>query len=495
MLCGKNIVSVHSLDKPYPVYCSPCWWGDNWDPFSAGRSYDSSRRFFEQYRAVFNAVPQLAMENDNGVGSENSEYCQDISRCKDCYLLTGSWHCRNVYYSTNCNHSRDLVDCDSTNLECELAYECSDSQHLYNSVFLRYSANCSGCSFGIDLKSCADCFCCVGLRQKQYCVFNEQYSASEYKEKIKAFDLRSYKTLKETQFSFEQFALKYPRRAVQQVNCEDCFGDNLFNCRDVFGFDTFNAEHCRYFYKGDSPVHCYDVHQSGNPQWCYDSVTPDDSYMACFTTWCWKGNRSIYYCDNCHSSKHLFGCVGLKRHEYCILNRQYSKDDYEALVPKIIEDMKQTGDWGEFFPEALSPFGYNETVAHEWFPLAKEQAAAKGLPWREIDPKEYMPATAVLSDLLQETPESIVKEILSCAECRRNYKIIRKELEFYQRMELALPRLCPSCRRQKRWALRNPYMLWRRTCAKCGTAVHTVYSEKRPERVYCEKCYLGEVYL
>ena len=35
--------------------------------------------------------------------------------------------------------------------------------------------------------------------------------------------------------------------------------------------------------------------------------------------------------------------------------------------------MISTGEWGEFFPSSLSPFGYNETVAQEYFPLTREE--------------------------------------------------------------------------------------------------------------------------
>jgi len=31
--------------------------------------------------------------------------------------------------------------------------------------------------------------------------------------------------------------------------------------------------------------------------------------------------------------------------KYCILNKQYSKEEYEELVPKIIEHMQKTGEW------------------------------------------------------------------------------------------------------------------------------------------------------
>ncbi|HRI36281.1 MAG TPA: hypothetical protein PK765_04380 [bacterium] len=62
---------------------------------------------------------------------------------------------------------------------------------------------------------------------------------------------------------------------------------------------------------------------------------------------------------------------------YCILNKQYTEEEYNTLVPKIIAHMRETGEWGEFFSPNLSPFGYNETVAMEYFPLTKEQALSQ----------------------------------------------------------------------------------------------------------------------
>lgn len=36
--------------------------------------------------------------------------------------------------------------------------------------------------------------------------------------------------------------------------------------------------------------------------------------------------------------------------------------------------------------------------------------------------------------------------------------------------------------------------LYARECAKCATQIQTSYSPDRPEIVYCEQCYLKEVY-
>jgi hypothetical protein len=77
------------------------------------------------------------------------------------------------------------------------------------------------------------------------------------------------------------------------------------------------------------------------------------------------------FCSNC------FGCISLRNKSYCILNKQYSKEEYEKLVPQIIEKMQADGERGEFFDPSLSSFGYNETVAQEYFPLTRDEASSR----------------------------------------------------------------------------------------------------------------------
>jgi len=56
------------------------------------------------------------------------------------------------------------------------------------------------------------------------------------------------------------------------------------------------------------------------------------------------------------SSNNLFGCVGLKHSAHSVLNISLSQQEYETLVPKIIDHMISTGEWGEFFHPSISPF-------------------------------------------------------------------------------------------------------------------------------------------
>ena len=104
-----------------------------------------------------------------------------------------------------------------------------------------------------------------------------------------------------------------------------------------------------------------------------ENIAGEENYHVMFTFMA-LGTEILYSMYCAQNVSHLFGCVGLRNKQYCVLNKQYTKDEYEKLVAKIIEQMQQRGEWGQFFHPALSPFGYNETVAQEYYPSTFEQA-------------------------------------------------------------------------------------------------------------------------
>lgn len=493
--CEKPVVSVHAEDRSFPVFCNRCWWGDGWDPLEYGLPYDPNRSFFEQFTELAGRVPQLAMMNDNGVSSENCEYTNDFAFGKNCYLVTGSWQVQDSFYSSCCNHVRDVCDCECVNLGSELVYESIDSTQLYHCTFLQSSSGCHHCHFGIDLKGCSDCVGCIGLRQAKFHILNEPFAEEEYRQRVASLDLSSAAGQSRFAAHFQRHAAAFPRKPRQFVGCEDCAGDNLTNCRNVFGFDTFDGEHSKYFVKGDAPKHCQDIQNSGNPQWCYESITPDNSYLVSFSLWCWKC-KNVLYSDNCHSSDDLFGCIALKRHRHCILNRQYAPSEYEALVSRIIANMRRDGEWGEFFPSALSPFAYEDSLAGDLFPLSKEELHRRGWRSKERPKKAGLPATAPLPDRIADAPEMITRELFACTDCEKNYRILPAELLFYQKMSLPPPHRCPECRRRRRQAIRVPYSFrpHLRRCEECGRAVETAYPETLAPKIFCESCYSASVY-
>jgi len=200
----------------------------------------------------------------------------------------------------------------------------------------------------------------------------------------------------------------------------------------------------------------------------------------------------------CHNSTHLFGCIGLKQKDYSILNKEYSKEEYFELIPKIIEKMKQDNEHGGFFPVSISPFCYNETVAQEYYPLLKEEVVSKGFNWKDEkdeapNVKKIIPANQ-LPDHIKDIPDDILNWAIRCEATDRPFLIVKQELLFYRNMNLPIPHLHPDERHKRRMAFTNPRKLWKRDCSKCGKNIETTFAPERPETVYCEECYLKEVY-
>ena len=103
------------------------------------------------------------------------------------------------------------------------------------------------------------------------------------------------------------------------------------------------------------------------------------------------GCNDVRYCYNCTGSSNLFGCIGLRNKNYCIFNKQYTKEEFEKLRARIVEQMTKAGEYGEFFPAVISPFGYNETIAQDYFPMNEAEAKSKGYKWRNKEKSEHQP--------------------------------------------------------------------------------------------------------
>jgi CxxC-x17-CxxC domain-containing protein len=277
-------------------------------------------------------------------------------------------------------------------------------------------------------------------------------------------------------------------------NNNNVSGDNIFNCNNVHGsYDIYDSSDSKYCYDGIHVKDSYDSHSLDGIELCYET-TSTIGYHYLFTIAC-RDSNDITCCDSCFNCKDLFGCIGLKHNKYCILNKQYSKEQYEKLVPEIVENMIKTKEWGEFFPAGLSPFCYNETEADTYYPMPREKALQTGFKWKEEDAmNRYQGPKIRLPDNIAEVNDDITKQILCCESCSKNYRIIIQELDFYRRVKLPVPHKCPDCRHKERLTKRNPRKLWDRKCAKCGAEIQTTFEPDHPETVYCEQCYLKEIY-
>ncbi len=509
-LCGEDMVSLHHPGSKFIAYCNPCWNGDGWDALSYGKDYDFEKPFFVQFRELLERVPRRSTRMTN---SPTCRYSDSVVNCKNCFMVIGGLNAEDCMYGSPV-FSKNSVDTDVV-INGDHAYETVSATNVFNTKFVYFSDDCIDSSFLFDCKGCTSCFGCMNLRNSKYCIFNKQFSKAEYEKQMEYWDLGSYSRIQEAYERFREILLSTPRRFAIHTNAIDSVGDdlkNVKNCKMCF-IAVNGAENCKYgtgigLLMKDS----YDVTSGGDKsQLVYES----SGILQCDQIKFVNGGNSLHdveYCEQCFSSSYLFGCIGVKHKKYMILNKQYDKSTYEKLRSEIIQQMTDMPyinnegieyRYGEFFPVENSAYPYNGSWAYERYPMKKEDAVKKGYEWYEREHTVYNPDFRAnqIQDNIKDIDNSIANKIIECGHkgvcdelCTTAYRIIPEELQFYKKMKIALPRLCPNCRYFQRLSMRNPYNLWHRKCMKpcCPNEFETACAPNRPDIIYCQTCYNQE---
>ncbi|MEW6617521.1 MAG: hypothetical protein AB1333_03855 [Patescibacteria group bacterium] len=512
--CKKNIISIFPTDVKFPVYCPQCWYADDWGAEEYGMEYDSSKTFFVQFKELMDRVPRMSVYIDLG-RTINSEYLHLTGPAKDCYLVFLADQNENCMYSYSIFYNKDLVDATKVSSTTR-GYELINCENCYQTTYSSDCKNCVDTAFSKNCNNCTNCFGCVNLSNKKFCFFNEQLSEAEYKVRTSEFFSGSFVKTIEAEKRSAEFFKDFPVKYMHGNMNTNVSGDYIFQSKNVKNsFQVVGGTDNKYCQtlNMEPTSDSYDYSDWGNnATLMYDSVNCGEYITRTkFTYGAWLGG-DYEYCDVCIDSHNLFGCIMLKKKKYCILNRQYTKEEYEKLRAEIIKEMNERPykdvkgriySYGEFFPSELSPYPYKDTAAFEYFPLTDNEIKNNGYVWREEDVREYMPTMkwSDLPDNINDVSDDILKEIIECAHtkdgcndrCATAFRITPQELQFYKIMKLPLPRFCYNCRHYRRFRAMNPWKLWKRNCAKCGAQIETSYSPERGETIYCEPCYQKEV--
>jgi len=507
-LTGEDSFSGFPPEANLNTYENNYWHGDKWDPLDYGFDYNFSEPFFKQFYDLLSRVPLLAKSSAGFM--VNSDYCNEAGRLRNAYLCFDSDFVENSAYLVKATYVKESFDSHEV-INDELCYE---DVMVYKSYRTFYSLDCESCVdvwFSKGLRGCTNCFGCVNLKGKSNYFFNEPLPKEEYEKRLSELNLGSYESIMKLRIKVLEFWQKFPVKYYHGIRNIDCTGERIINSKNVHDSvsiqDGENIRYCQIV--ALKSANSYDsVQLFMGVENAYECVTcGENSYNLKYCFNCWAESRDLEYCGYCIGSSDCFGCVGLSRKQYCIFNKQYTKEEYFELKDKIIKHIDEVVysdslgreyKYGEFFPSEFSPLAYNESLAQDYVPLNKEQANEKGFIWREPNAREFQ--TTILGinlpDSINDVSENIISEIIACDDCKRAYRIVPIELQFYKRIGLPLPHKCHNCRFLERFKFINPPKLWHRSCMNegCTNEFETSYAPDRSEIVYCESCYQKEVY-
>lgn len=496
-LCKKGTLSMYHPETPYTIYCADCWASDRWDPSSYAQNYDPNKSFFDQFNQLLQHVPKAGIFASSDIGPNiNSEYTNFAGGNKDCYLIFNSGpRCENCAYSRGLIRSRDTFD----------AYYGDDLEQTYETINTHKSAriawgqNVSDCVdswFLLNCVGCQNCFGCVNLRQKSYHVLNQPLSLKEYEERI-AKILGSRTNIERFKKEFEEFSLRFPRRENQSLRNVNVSGDYIFESKNCHSsFELSFCEDSRYLFSIKHAKDVYDLIGHGRQSELLLEGVAVGSSRRVVGSWWTTTSHDIEYSFGLRSCEYCFGCDSLRGSKYSLLNKEYSKEEYTKLRTRIVEELRSQNIYGLYFPPEIAPFAYNETIAQDNLPLTKEEAPARGFRWQDdlqMTTGKETRRPEEIPDRIDNVTDSILKNVLACIECGRNYKLIPAELQFYRQMLIPIPHKCFYCRHVDRIRKRGPMKLFDRTCDKCKKPIKTNFAPGRPEIVYCESCYQAEV--
>lgn len=497
----SSMISVYHPNSSCTVFDQKFRWSDDRDPMEYGHDIAHDVSFLNQFWNLLNCIPQYSCIHQF---SENCDYCPWIYYSKNCYLSTRTSQSEGVLYSYRIHRWVDCVDCHQISRWDNL-YSCYGMKDCSWCFYSNHSISCSSCYYVNSCTNCEYCINCSHLYNKKYRIDNKPWSKELYDSYVE--QIQKWWSV-HIEIPFEQ--------ALINNECENCLGSNNFQSKNCFWFWLKECENVRYGFQNSAFIDCLDCYSWWNASRCYE-MTWSIWMHNCMSWVMVRNSHRMYYSMFCFENcRDCFWCVWLRNKQYCIFNKQYSKIEYEKIVLKIIEKMKESGIWWEFFDPSLSPFGYNETVAHEYFPLEKDQATdawftrqddislVKIPEWTQIVNSEDISSYYLMEDwsCLIDNPNwlrhlidrSILKKVIICEKSWKPFRYIKQEIEFYEKHNILMPCVHPDMRHQNRLYKRPWMTLYVRTCDGSWEEILSIHEEDAPYKVYSEEAYIKKIH-
>ncbi|MDD3302360.1 MAG: hypothetical protein PHN31_02310 [Candidatus Gracilibacteria bacterium] len=410
--------------------------------------YDSDINFFENFKNLF---LNIRMCNTLSFGyNENTEFADTIFMSKKVYLgFIIINNCENIMYSIsvkdNCN---DVINGLSVWNGSSIVYQSAGILKGFKIFYSRYIINSNNIWFSSNLIGCEECIFCSNLENKKYYINNKEFEKTQY--------FIQKEIILKDKYNFIDFFNNVDKKGENLLS-DNVIGNYIINSSNVnngyFCSNVRNGKNIFLVGGMDNNTNIYDAFTAGSPYgddlYGVMGVSGNNIYNSAHII----ESSNIFYSYFLNSCSYCLGCIGLKNKQYCILNQQYTKEDWEIEVLKIFKKMEEEGILGNFFPGTINPFYFNDTISGLIGGFKKEEVKDKGYMWRDKMIKVDVPkGTEIIKvdDLINyegyDENENwfinpkILKFIIQDKK-GNYYKVIKEEYDFLVKNSLPLPRL------------------------------------------------------
>lgn len=383
--------------------------------------------------------------------NQNSNYSDMVFGAKNAYLSFSVWiGAENILYSSSVfSNVRNVYNSFIVEDNSENVYYSKSIQKGNSIFFSKYITDSYNIWFSSNLIGCQECIFCSDLQNKSYHIHNKPYTKEEYLKEKKAI-LAKKSEFEQWYLSSEEHPSNYGSTNVSWtmlVNSHDI--ENGYFCRDITrGRNLFIASGgeswSSNFYDGfDVGVNCADFYAvSGS------GTTSQQLYSCCNV----NGSYEIYYGIFLSDCSHCFGCIWLTNKQYCIFNKQYSREERYQKVDEIFTQMEKDWTLWSFFPASMNPFYFNDTAAYLIDPsftkeevteldyLRRDDPIRVDIPeWLEVVKTNELSQYEWFENGKRKINPGILKKVITDEE-GNSYRIVKMEYDFLMKHSLPLPR-------------------------------------------------------
>jgi len=415
-----------------------------------GIDYDANNNFFKNFESLYKIIPFpptiLIWE------CENSDFSDQTLGTKDVYLsFVTIKDCEKIAYSISTKEwSRNVFNSMMVWDNSESIYFSTGAIKSSNIFYSKYVINSYNIYFSTNLIWCSDCIDCSDLENQKYCIENKQYSKEEYEQRKQEI-LKNKEGFLE---KYKQITKNYKGKNIASTNTTWVFN---IECNDIsdayFNYQIKNGKNLFLVGGKQQWEDMYDCFLHTPPQkdvyGAFSSGFSDNIYNSMHVA----RSSNIYYSMNLEACSFCIWCIGLKNKSYCILNKEYSKHQWEVLADKIFSQMDQDGVLWEFFPGSFNPFYFNDTMAKMLGNFTKQEVTSEWYMWRDEEVKVDIPETSDIvstADLRHyqwydrdgdwKINEAILNKVIK-DENGNYYRIVQMEYDFLQKHSLPLPEI------------------------------------------------------
>ena len=462
---------------------------------------DLNHSFFDQLIALRKKVPSSAGRNYKE--TENSIAVVSLGDVNSYFVVLS--RSKNTLFSVSALDTESSAEVYNSS-GITSSYQIVHSERIFNSQYIRESRDCLNSAFLFDCRNCENCFGATNKRNAKHLWFNEQLTEQEWKKRRAEVDLGSRSQKEKWLTKFDELV----KNAIWPENFNE-------NCENSSGEYLTKATNCESVYYADGGARD-EYHTSwslGNCErnaFASSMLNAQDNYFSCDIVECNKTRYSyllmrcqnVEYSTECYDCEDCFGCVGLRRKKFCILNKQYSEEEYWKKLDELKCAMLERGEYGEFLPAKMSPAYFPEGGSVRYY-LADPiefgkainahtfEADAEGA-LGEISNATDMIDSIKLPDSIDEMDDTWIGKPVLDASYKRRFSFFAPEIALYKKLRVAPPVSHHVKRVLDLTQTSNTGVFEKGTCKNCHKEVTTSRNPTYPNhKIFCKTCYLAYI--